>query len=136
MKADRGVEDRWHPGGAPLVLLIDDDADTRHFAALALTRGGCVVIEAAHGGDGLAQLLAHAPDLILLDLQMPVMDGWQFRNAQQQIPDQRLASVPVVLVTGEDDADAEGAALRVSAVMHKPVPATELLAAVHRALSA
>jgi CheY-like chemotaxis protein len=71
---------------------------------------------------------------VVLDLNMPAMDGWQFRAEQQQLADERLAAIPVVLMTGEDDAEAHAEELQAAAVVKKPFDVTEFLLAVERAL--
>jgi CheY-like chemotaxis protein len=70
------------------------------------------------------------PDLILLDLMMPVMNGWQFRDAQRGDP--TIASIPVVLVTASRDVEARSAAVGVAGVLYKPVELHSLLAVVSR----
>ncbi|MFL5274543.1 MAG: response regulator [Anaeromyxobacteraceae bacterium] len=80
------------------ILLVDDDPGLRDALGEALEIDGHRVETAVHGADALAKLAAGArPDLILLDLMMPVMDGWQFRAAQLAHPD--YASIPVIVIT-------------------------------------
>jgi CheY-like chemotaxis protein len=80
------------------ILLVDDDEALRDAIAESLELEGHRVECAVHGRDALAKLNAGSrPDVILLDLMMPVMDGWQFRAAQLAHPD--YASIPVVVVT-------------------------------------
>jgi CheY-like chemotaxis protein len=93
------------------ILVIEDDSDVRAFMVEALAREGHVVEDASDGVEGLQCAREHRPDLILLDLMMPTMDGWAFLEEQKR--DERLAGVPVILVSGcpeekleELDADA------------------------------
>jgi CheY-like chemotaxis protein len=73
-----------------LVLVVDDETNLRQLTADLLSCNGYEVVQACHGMDGLAQLCEHSPDLVILDLNMPVMDGWQFRAEQLRHPDGRL----------------------------------------------
>src|SRR6266581_133635 len=74
-----------------------------HATALLLDS---TVILAAHGQDAIQRLRHRCPDLIVLDLNMPVMDGWTFRTEQRDLADQKRAAVPVLLMTGEENASA------------------------------
>jgi CheY-like chemotaxis protein len=103
------------------ILVVDDDRDVRNVLTLLLQAEGYRVATAANGRDALDYLNRGGhPDLILLDLMMPVMDGFRFRYAQQQDPD--LARIPVVVVSACSEADSLG-------VTHvpKPVPFEQLL---------
>jgi CheY-like chemotaxis protein len=87
-------------GGAPLVLVIDDDAATRQATRRILEREGCRIAEAENGRVGLARLAEARPDLILLDLAMPEMDGFEVAEALHRHPEWR--TIPVVVVTARD----------------------------------
>jgi DNA-binding response OmpR family regulator len=76
------------------VLVVDDDGDIRNLVRELLTRQGYVVDEAANGRDGLRAFYAGSPDLVILDVSMPEMDGWQ---TLERIRD--LSDVPVVMLT-------------------------------------
>jgi two-component system, OmpR family, response regulator MprA len=80
----------------PGVLVIDDDPRIRTVLQAVLTDSGYTVRIASNGGAALALLGAWRPDVILLDLQMPIMDGWTFRRAQLAHED--LAAIPVVVM--------------------------------------
>jgi two-component system chemotaxis response regulator CheY len=107
------------------ILVVDDDPDIRDGLAEALTSEGYTVRTAADGEDALRQLRARAADLILLDLMMPVMDGWAFRAAQKRRPE--IARIPLLVVTasGAEFSDAD-------AVLRKPFELTDLLRLVKR----
>jgi len=93
--------ERFVPAGcAPGVLLVDDDDDYREQLAMVLRRAGCRVRMAANGEQALAQMALELPDLVLLDLVMPVMDGLAVIAVMRQSP--ALAAVQVVLVTAAD----------------------------------
>ena len=80
------------------ILIADDDADLRESLRLLLELNGHSVEEARNGQEALQQLhQAQPPCVILLDLMMPIMDGWQFRR--QQLQDPALASIPVLVIS-------------------------------------
>lgn len=80
------------------VLVVDDDPDIRRLICEELTAAGYQVVAARHGREALDHLRASAlPDLIVLDLVMPVMDGWEFRR--QQVAEPSLATIPVLILT-------------------------------------
>jgi CheY-like chemotaxis protein len=118
----------------PVVLVVDDEPDVQHFTTSLLTAHGYHVIVAGHGREAIQQLRQRCPDLIVLDLIMPVMDGWQFRIEQRYLTDRKLASVPVLLMTGEDDAATHADRLRAVGVIKKPFDPHELLNAVSAAI--
>jgi CheY-like chemotaxis protein len=83
------------------ILIVEDDADLREMMAQILTLEGFRVETVANGREALDYLQqGDFPDLILLDLMMPVMDGWEFRRRQQAHPD--FAAVPVVVLSALD----------------------------------
>lgn len=80
------------------IMVVDDDPDIRETLCLLLEAEGHVVVCSANGEEALEQLRQGVrPCLILLDLMMPVMDGFQFRTEQQS--DAALAPIPVVAIT-------------------------------------
>ncbi|EYF01761.1 response regulator [Chondromyces apiculatus] len=109
---------------------MDDDQDIRDTLTELLTDEGYSVLNASNGEEALATLRTkERPDLILLDLMMPVMDGWQFRAAQQNEPG--VADIPVVVVSAtpkDDKVQKLGAAQ----LLKKPIRLEELLDAVSR----
>jgi CheY-like chemotaxis protein len=126
-----------HPASdrvSALILVVDDDIDVRKLTTNVLAGNGYGVIEARHGREGIARLVQDTPDLVVLDLNMPVMDGWQFRAEQQQLPDGRSASTPVVLVTAADGAGAEMARLKAVGLVEKPFDSDDLLCVIKTAL--
>ena len=111
------------------VLVIDDDEMIQESLREVLLDEGYEVLLAQNGVDALAKLKqGPPPTVILLDLMMPVMDGWQFRAEQKKDP--ALARIPVIVIT------AAGNAVRASVdadlFMTKPVRLEDLLAAVGR----
>ncbi|MGI4795099.1 MAG: response regulator [Janthinobacterium lividum] len=95
----KSVMDRYRSSGGD-VLVVDDDEDTRHRVREMLERDGWAVAEAENGLEGLKQLEANRPDVVLLDLTMPVMDGFTFLEKMRGIP--QTADVPVVVLTALD----------------------------------
>jgi CheY-like chemotaxis protein len=86
---------------APAVLVVEDDREQREALCAMLDLEGFGHAEAANGQEALDYLNeSRAPCLVLLDLEMPVMNGWQFRV--NQLADERLSRIPVVVVTASD----------------------------------
>jgi CheY-like chemotaxis protein len=98
----------------------------------ALQGEGFGVITAANGSDALAQLhnAVPPPCLILLDLTMPVMDGWTFVTERDKNP--AFASIPLVVVSGTHDLQVTAASLHATAYIRKPLQAAHLIAMAHR----
>src|SRR5579859_5671182 len=89
------------------ILVIEDNAFIRSATVRLLRKGGYTVHSARNGQDAFHYLRNHRmPRLILLDLEMPVMDGWQFRKRQQQDP--ILSRIPVVILSSEEDLETTG----------------------------
>jgi signal transduction histidine kinase/CheY-like chemotaxis protein len=84
----------------PLVMVVEDDAVSRDMMATMLTKAGWRVIPAENGETGLKLINQHQPDLILLDLMMPEMDGFEF--ATQLFHNPTYNSIPVVVLTAKD----------------------------------
>ena len=113
------------------VLLVDDNFVMREAMSQVLGGDGYRVATAANGADAFRRLAGHEkPDMILLDLNMPVMDGPTFRQRQQQ--DQGLASIPVVLLSSAGDVAEQATLLGALTFLQKPVDTARLLDVVHR----
>ncbi len=117
-----------------LVLVVDDEPEMRRLTESLLTARGYSVIVAAHGRDAIQRLRERCPDLIVLDLNMPVMDGWEFCAEQRYFPDRKRATVPVLLMTGESEASRHADTLRAVGVISKPFDVDDLLDAVSAAI--
>ena len=98
------VMDQFHGPGRD-VLVVDDDPDMRARLRTVLERGGWTVAEAANGMEALALVLHAPPHLILLDLTMPVMDGFAFLHHLRETPG--CSDIPVVVLSARDVTDAE-----------------------------
>ena len=112
------------------VLIVEDDDDVRSALAALLEGEGYSVLEASDGAAALRQLRATKVCLVLLDLWMPVMNGWEFRA--EQIRDEALADVPVVVITADHAAARKAADLGVNGFMTKPIEFPELLEFIGR----
>jgi CheY-like chemotaxis protein len=114
------------------VLVVEDDEDIRADLTAILRVKGFEVGEAANGKEALAQLEeGHHPCLIVLDLMMPVMNGWELRTAMLANP--ALAAIPVVVVSGKGRIPPdEELTLAPAAVLVKPFELAELLDVVAR----
>jgi len=118
-----------HDAGAPTVLVVDDDDDARELSARVLRAEGYRVLEAAGGDEGLRLAREHLPDLIVLDLVMPGMDGWEVLSVLKDNEETR--NIPVVLqsmLDARDQAHERGAA----AFLDKPVNKRRLAATLER----
>ncbi len=120
--------------GRPLVLVVDDDPDILASVTTILEMEG---FEAARADDGQTALLAlHGglrPAVILLDLMMPGMNGWEFRA--KQLDDDRLADIPVIVFSGDANVAGRSAELRATGFLRKPIDLETLLAAIESAVA-
>lgn len=112
------------------ILVVEDDLDIRSILSQLLVFEGYDVEDASDGAEALAMLRRDPlPALILLDLMMPIMDGWQLRAELQRDP--ALSSVPVVIVSADVRAEQEASRLRVAGLLKKPLQIEPLLELVH-----
>ncbi len=116
--------------GIPVILVIEDDADLRKILRLQLTSRGYDVREAENGAVGFAALREVTPDCVILDLMMPVMDGFGFLKRARSIDE--FATVPVLILTASEDERnrIRGDQYRADAYMGKPYDLEELTAKV------
>ncbi|MET0496164.1 MAG: response regulator [Actinoplanes sp.] len=117
------------------VLIVDDRAINREVTRATLDHGGYDVIEASEGHEALALVRARHPDVVLTDVLMPGMDGYEFAHELRNDP--ATAGIPVLFYTAnyrEDEALPLAATLRVSKVLSKSADPAELLKAVDDAL--
>jgi CheY-like chemotaxis protein len=115
-----------------VVMIVEDDADIRNSLLEVLADNDFHPLAASDGSDALAQLkgMDVKPSLILLDVMMPVMDGWQFRQLQQEDPS--LSAIPVVVLTAHGSAPEAARQMAASAFLRKPVTLEKLLSTVER----
>jgi CheY-like chemotaxis protein len=108
------------------VLIVEDQPELRETLAELLESEGYRTDTAANGQEALAHLRSHSPpQVILLDLQMPVMTGRTFRSEQEQSP--VLAVIPVVVMSGEANLGEAAAAMHAAAHLSKPIDLEKLL---------
>lgn len=114
------------------VLVVDDDRDLREALCGALEESGFTAVGCGDGREALDYLGSGVPKpaLILLDWMMPVMSGGEFREVQVQ--DERIADIPVVVVSAHVKADLFGVSLGVKSLLRKPFPLGELIALVEQ----
>ena len=110
------------------ILVVEDDADMRGAMAAFLEGAGYDVVEAGDGQEALEHLRRSPVCLIVLDLMMPVMNGWEFRA--QQTRDPALAAIPVMIITAHNSARV--ADLGAIGCMTKPIELDRLLEQVER----
>src|SRR5271156_5470023 len=122
------------PNRPPQILVVDDDQDTIAILARHLEREGFVPIEANSGAQCLKLVHGNEVDVILLDLMMPEMDGFQVVKALRDDP--LTAEIPIIMITARDDLDAraEGMRLGVSDFLAKPVFRRQLASRVRAQL--
>jgi CheY-like chemotaxis protein len=120
-ESDRTSRNARH---APIVLVVDDDADTREALTELLEDHGYMVLGAANGVEAFDLINAGSrPSMILLDLMMPFMDGYRFRTEQRRSP--VLAAIPVVVITAGTPAGEHE--LDLAEVLQKPLEVPRLL---------
>lgn len=112
------------------VLVVDDDEHIREVMAEMLSAEGFVVRTAANGREALALLQQWHPDLILLDLDMPEMDGRVFRVEQLRSTD--LARIPVIVMSAASSLQAMAAALEATEALPKPCDLEVVVRAIRR----
>lgn len=113
--------------GLPRILIVDDDRDIRETLKELVEQEGFAAICAENGEDALAELRNGGvlPCVILLDLTMPVMDGFAFRAAQ--LADPALAAVPVVVMTADGNLEDKRKRIGAEHALKKPMEVDELL---------
>ena len=109
------------------VLVVDDDESIRELVEMALSSEGHLVMTAPHGAAALDVIARTPPDVILLDMKMPVMDGWEFARAYRQVPGQHA---PIVVVTAAQDAASRAAEVAADGHLPKPFDLEDLFRVV------
>jgi len=119
----------------PLILVVDDYQDAREMYAEYLQFSGFRVAEARNGNEAVAQALELKPDLILMDLSLPGMDGWEATRVLKA--DDRTRQIPIVALTGHALAGASEGAKRAGcdSFVTKPCLPDDLVVEVKRMLA-
>ena len=113
--------------GKPLVMIVDDSLTVRRITSRLLSREGFDVLTAKDGVDALELLPSQTPDVILLDIEMPRMDGFEFTKTIKANP--KYASIPIVMITSRTAEKHRNLAkdLGVDLYLGKPFQEEELL---------
>src|SRR5438067_9399346 len=125
---ERSGRGRTDTQGGPLVLIVDDDERLREYVRVNLEMEGYEVREAGSAEEGLAVLEDASPDLILLDVMMPEVDGWEMLQRVQER--HGVGSIPVIMFSGKVDEDsmAEAATRGAQGFIGKPFNPQQLIA--------
>ena len=120
---------------AVTILIVEDNEPIRFALATALRAKGYAVLEAENGAAAVHVAEEHRPDLVLLDLMMPVLDGWSAARELQENP--TTARIPRVAITARDlgPATLDALAASFALVLRKPVGLPDLLAAIEGVLA-
>ncbi len=110
------------------ILVVDDDDATRAAERAVLAESGFRVIEARDGAEAMSALQSDPPALVLLDIQMPGVDGPAFARSMRMA----LRRVPLVVLTGAQDPKREADRCNAEAYLRKPFDAPELVRVVRR----
>jgi CheY-like chemotaxis protein len=126
---------RGRPPGPPRVLVVDDDPTIRLICSTNLQLDGYQVLEAANGQEGLELALDHVPDVVLLEISMPVLDGFGLAAALQA--NERTRELPLIFLTAEDDPLIKALAFETGAhaVIAKPFDPSAVIAFVERVVA-
>ena len=118
------------------ILIVDDDPDIVEVTSVLLEEAGHRVRSARNGAEALTRIAEERPDLILLDLMMPVMDGWTFSERLRKLP-LPLASIPVLVLSADRGVAEKAALIKAQDHIAKPFDLDVLLrkvdALLHRA---
>jgi CheY-like chemotaxis protein len=124
-----------NPAHTPLLLIVDDNADSRRFYATYFACAGFRVEEAGHGFQGLEKAFKERPDVILMDLVMPALDGWETIRVLKGRP--RTRAIPIIALTGDTNENDLKLARNAGcdALLIKPCPPEVVLEQAQRLLN-
>src|SRR5437773_11545250 len=119
----------------PLVLIVEDEPELRQLYVQQLTLSGFDVIEAGNGADAITHTSAKLPDVVLMDLSLPVVDGWEATKRLKS--DARTAHIPVVALTAHDGSGELQRATNAGCdwFVPKPCPPDALITELRRVLA-
>lgn len=115
-----------HMEDKPTVLIVDDDPGVHEMLTDVLSDEGYAVVAALNGREGLDRLHERRPDVILLDLMMPVMDGWRFREEMRRI--EGAQDIPVVVLSATHSIVDAAKQIQADGYIAKPFDLDQLLA--------
>jgi two-component system chemotaxis response regulator CheY len=111
------------------ILVVDDDESIGEFVSMALADEGYDVVTALNGATALELIERERPDVILLDMRMPIMDGWEFARRYREMTGPHA---PIIVVTAARDASDRAAQIEADGVLAKPFNLDDLLGLVDR----
>jgi len=119
----------------PLVLIVEDQHELRQLYVQELALSGFDVIEAANGVDAITHTASLTPDVVLMDLSLPILDGWEATRRLKS--DDRTAHIPIVALTAHDGSGELQRATRAGCdwFVPKPCPPDALVTEVRRVLA-
>ncbi|AEI66403.1 response regulator [Corallococcus macrosporus] len=120
--------------GAPVVLVVDDDPDILEALSEILEAEGFEIRRARNGKEALERLEPEPPNLILLDLMMPVMDGWEFAQRMRQKPPE-VARIPLIVLSADRNVGSKASDIGAVGHLAKPFELNDLLDMVRRSLN-
>nr|WP_242544492.1 response regulator [Corallococcus sp. NCSPR001] len=118
---------------APVVLVVDDDPDILEALSEILEAEGFEIRRARNGKEALERLEPDPPHLILLDLMMPVMDGWEFAQRMRQKPD--FAGIPIIVLSADRNVGSKAKDIGAMGHLAKPFELNDLLSMVRQSLN-
>ncbi len=118
------------------ILLIEDNQMNRDMLSRRLTRKGYEVVNAVHGEQGMAMARSEAPDLILMDMSLPVLDGWEATRQLKSAPE--TLAIPIIALTAHAMAGDREKAVEAGCDDYdiKPIEMPRLLEKIQRLLGA
>jgi CheY-like chemotaxis protein len=114
------------------ILVVEDDADLAEVVQFALELGGFETSLARNGVEALAAVTAHMPSVIVLDMMMPIMNGWEFAD---EFHARFGHAAPILVVTAAENAKARAEEVDAEAVLAKPFTPSALIASIQRLLA-
>ena len=120
------------PGGARPILVVDDDETLRRLVFWVLTDAGYSVMEAPNGAVALTRVQEAIPALILLDMRMPVLDGWTFARRYRTLPGPHAPIICVTAAVDGAEVATRGAQIGAVGSLSKPFDLDDLLTIVRR----
>lgn len=114
------------------VLVVDNEASIREMLAIVLDSEGYLVDQAADGGEALTAIAKARPDVILLDMKMPGINGYEFATLYRETEGKKA---PIVVITAAQSAASAAAEIGACGYLAKPFGVEELLAAVEKCIS-
>lgn len=117
--------------GRKQILVVDDDAQIREAIQWALEDEGLEVVTAADGHEGVEKVTRWRPDVLVLDVNLPILDGYQVADTLRDVYG---AALPIVMITADGHAAEKARRIGAFTYLQKPFDITDLLLAVRRGL--